>query len=502
MKPFLFRVTAFLFVTGIMFYYACNKSNLDLLPHGPTEQSYFTQESDFTKAVLGVYAKMDDLFWYNAGASSSTMPIFLLPGDDITTNEPSEEFEIFGSIQPSSARVDYFYRTWYQLIARANVVLEKISTVADGVYTTPNLKNYHEGEALFLRGYAFFMLWNYFGTSPLDTLRVTTSDQFTPSGTTGTQLLDEAIADFTQAASLLPASWDDADRGRVTQNSANGMLGKALVFRASVTNNNADYTAAIAAFDKISGASLVSNFGDNFAFDTENNSESLFEFQATQAFGFDNVWLPNDFDNAVGNMSVYWGYYDNNYALFGKSPFYATTKLLDAFDPSDPRRDITLNASDRTINKYVSRNKLDQPGVGSANNPRLLRYADVLLLKAEAILQSGGSTSDAISLINQIRTRARNMGSGTEPANYSTGETDKTTIMNWIMNERLLEFAGEGQRWLDIRRWQMEGLITLDNNFFSSNVSTLSFQSPKNLLLPIPSSEIDVNPNVAQNQGY
>lgn len=501
MKSILSKITLLTIIGCTVFYLSCNKSNLDLLPHGPTEQSYFTQESDFTKAVYGVYAKMNDLFWYNGGANNSTMPIFLLPGDDITTNE-AEEFETFGQLQPSSGRVSYFYATWYQMIARANVVLQKVAEVADGIYTTPNLKDYHKGEALFLRGYAFYNLWNYFGTSPLTTERVTTSEQFYPSSTTGTELLDQAIADFTEAASLLPASWSAGDRGRVTQNSANGMLGKALVFRASATNAAADYTAAITAFDKITGAALVAKFDDNFAFDTENNIESLFEFQATQAFGFDNVWLSNDFDNAVGNMSVYWGWYDNNYAMFGKSPFYGTTKLLNAFNAADPRLPHTINTADRTVTKYVERNKLDQPGAGSVNNPRLLRYADVLLLKAEAIIQSGGTASQAIDLINQVRTRARNMGGGTEPANYSTSQTDKNVIMGWIMNERLLELAGEGQRWPDIRRWALQGIITLDNTYFSSNTSTVSFQSPKHLLLPIPNSEIDVNPNVKQNEGY
>ena len=74
--------------------------------------------------------------------------------------------------------------------------------------------------------------------------------------------------------------------------------------------------------------------------------------------------------------------------------------------------------------------------------------------------------------------------------------------MNWIIKERLLELAGEGQRWIDLRRWQMEGVISLDNNFFSSNTTTMSFQLPKHLNLPIPNSEIDVNPNVVQNPGY
>jgi hypothetical protein len=482
---------------------SCNKSHLDLLPHGPTEQSYFTQESDFTKAVLGIYAKMNDLFWFNGGAGSSTISIFILPGDDITTNNSTEEFEQFGPLEPSSGRVNYFYATWYQLIYRANVVIQKTAEVADGIYTTPGLKAYHEGEAYFLRGFAFFYLWNYFGTSPLDTVRITSSDQFTPPGTTGTQLLDQAISDFQLASQLLPVSWDEANRGRATQNSAYGMLGKSLVFRASATNNSPDYTEAIAAFNKISGVDLTANFEDNFSVNTENNNESLFEYQSTQAFGFNNVWLSNDFDNAVGNLSVYWGFYDNNFSLFGASPYFATTKLLNAYDAADPRRDITLNPDDRTVRKYVTDNKIDQSGVGSVNNPRLLRYADVLLLKAEATLQSGGSTEAAINLINQVRTRARNMvAGGNAPANYSTAETNKTTIMNWIINERLLELAGEGQRWIDLRRWQMQGIINLDNNFFSSNTSTMSFQSPKHLNLPIPNSEVDVNPNVAQNQGY
>jgi hypothetical protein len=152
------------------------------------------------------------------------------------------------------------------------------------------------------------------------------------------------------------------------------------------------------------------------------------------------------------------------------------------------------------VRKYVQRNKLSQSGVGSANNYRILRYADALLLKAEAVLQSGGSTAEAIGYINQVRTRAR--GAGTVPANFSTAETNKTTIMNWIMNERLIELAGEGQRWFDLRRWAMQGIVTLDNNFFSSNTTTMNFQSPKHLLFPIPNGERDVNPNVPQNPGY
>ena len=162
-----------------------------------------------------------------------------------------------------------------------------------------------------------------------------------------------------------------------------------------------------------------------------------------------------------------------------------------------------MNPANRTVRKYVNRDKLAGSGVGSINNYRLLRYADVLLLKAEAVLQSGGSTTEAIGLINQVRARARAMApAGVEPAARPTSETNKTTIMNWIMTERLLELAGEGQRWPDLKRWHLQGIINLDNAFFSSNLTTVSFQIPKHLNFPIPSSEIDVNPNILQNPGY
>jgi len=508
MKIFKRLLITIVLLTGGAIINSCKKSYTNLLPHGPTELSYFTKEDDFNKAVLGVYAKMVDYFSFNAGdfvgggAGITPITCFLLPGDDITTND-DEDFEQFGSLQPSNGRLTRLYKEQYQQVARANVVLQKIAELGDNVYKTPNLKDYHKGEALFLRGYAYYNLWNFFGTSPLVTERVTSSDQFFPPSTTGTQLLDQAIADFTEAATLLPASWDAANRGRVTVNSANGMLGKCLVFRASATKAVADYTAAITAFNKIAPAvKLVKDFGDNFAFDTENNEESLFEFQASQAFGFDNVWLSNDFDNAVGQLSIFWGFYDDNFALFGASRYYVTGKVANAFNAADPRIASTFDPADRTVKKYVTRDKIGASGVGSVNNYRILRYADVLLLKAEAILQSGGSASQAIGLINQVRARARAMApAGIEPADRSTSQTDKNVIMGWIMTERLLELTGEGQRWFDIRRWALQGILTIDNAFFSSNISNMNFQL-YNLYFPIPNSERDVNPNVTQNPGY
>lgn len=484
---------------AIMIVNSCDESILDLQPNAVTEEAYFVEEIEFERAVLGIYAKMTDFYWYNGGQNSCVLPVTLLPGDDITTTG-QEEFEIFSNINPASGRLSYFYSAIYQMIARANVVIEKVIAVEDGIYVTAGRKDAHLGEALFLRAYGHYLLWNIFGTAPVRNFRVKVIAEMNPTSSSGTELLDQAITDLTEAATLLPATWDAANRGRVTKNSANGLLGKALVFKGTITGAAADHQAAITAFDKIAGASLVANFDDNHAFDTENNAESLFEYQATQAFGFDNIWLSNDFDNAVGALSVYWGFYNNNFTMFGKPRFIATQKLADMYPVGDPRKALTLNPANNNIRKYVSRDRSNQGGSSSVNNPRILRYADILILKAEALNESNGSTVEAINLLNQVRTRAR--GAGVEPANLSTGITDRAQIRQLIMNERLMELAGEGERYFDLRRWALGSKITLNNAFFNSAIPTDLAFAAKHLNFPIPTSETDRNPNITQNEGY
>ena len=485
------------FALTALVYSACDHDRLDLEPLGETEDNYFDEQIDFERAVIGIYAKLSDIYWYNGGSWSHDM--WLLPGDDLTTIG-DYAFETFGAIQPGNGDLNNYYRRAYQLMARANVLLQKIEE-EDGAYTDADLKNYHKGEALFLRGYMFFQLWNFFGTPPIITERIQSSDAINPPGSEGNQMLDQAISDLQEAASLLPGTWESANSGRVTSHSANGMLGKALVFRADVTDASADYTAAITAFNNISGRSLVANYDENFSVNHENNAESLFEFQATQP-NFDNVWLDNDFDNAVGSTSAYWGFYDNNFSLFGAQRFIATQKMLDTYGPDDSRGQFFIDDEGNFL-KYVVDDQLSQSGVGSVNNPRILRYADVLLLKAEAILKSGGSKAEAIGLINQVRARARNWGGGTEPADRDAGVTDDNTIMQWIMDERLLELAGEdAHRWLDLRRWHMGGDINLGSFDFSSVKDNFNFNPEKHILFPIPTGEVDLNPIIVQNPGY
>lgn len=500
MKPIFFSVTLLI---GLALS-ACNPDSLNVAPGTPPEASFFTAELDFEGLIRGVYAKQVEVYGYRAGGYVHA--VRHLPGDDITTTG-TNPLETFTSLQPNVGALGNYYVSLYRIIYRANTALDKINTVADGVYQTAGLKDRHRGEALFLRGLAYFWLANTFGTSPLRTERLVSLDQVTVPSVQDGQLLDQAIKDFTEAAPLLPETWDARNVGRATSNSANGMLGKSLMFRGTINKTTPDFTAAVAAFAKIKNRSLVANFADNFAADRENNTESLYEFQASQASGGDNVSLPDDFEaGGIGSISAWWGFYEpNNSLLFGNPRFIATRKLLAAFEAADPRRDITLNPTTRDMRKYWTRDqKTANPGA-SMNNARILRYADVLLLQAEAIVQSGGAVAEAIALVNQVRTRARNMvAGGTVPANLATTLT-VAQALEAIRNERLLELAGEeSHRWFDLRRWHRGGQINLASGFdFGSDQPTqFGFDVNKHLLFPIPLSETDNNPEVRQNPGY
>lgn len=493
-------------VISTIIYLACNKKALNIPPPTQNENAYFLTEMEFRTAILGVYAGLID--YYSSAnvvsGGSAELEIWTLPGDDLT-HSGSEAFEFFNGLNASDGKLNQFFKSSYILIGRANKVIEKLANAGPDVFTTPGLKNNIQGEALLLRAYAHFMLWNVFGTAPLDTIVVKSTDQFNLPSSKGTELLDQAIIDLSRAATLLPTSWDKDNKGRATANAAYGLLGKCLVHRASAKKSTADYQAAITAFDKITGVTLVANYGDNFEVAKENNAESLFEYQGgVNILGSgQNPWLANTACDCGAAGSYLQMFYDGDGTYMGGGRYLPSNKLKTIFDANDPRLPVTLNTAKTHMIKYVVNGDTRDGAVNSINNHRLLRYADVLLLKAEAVLKSGGNTATAIGLINQVRTRARTMvAGGTQPANFNTAETNVNTIMQWIMDERLRELAGEGHRWFDLRRWHMAGYITLNNSYFSSEVPSRMTFDEHFLYFPIPDGETSKNPNIVQNGGY
>ena len=404
-------------------------------------------------------------------------------------------------------------------------MLEKLQDPAiDAIYKTPGLKDANRAEMLFIRSWCNFKLWDNWKKAPLQVKRVTSQAEAVLPPSKDFELLDNAINSLEEAAPLANDSWNNLNTGRITKDACYGLLVKLYVTRACYNSKDAaDYQKAITAYGKISADRISAfagvKYGESFDYRTENNPESLFEFQASiQPSGQDNPWLDNDFGGDVGMMAAFYHYEDSHWSNYSSGVFGPSEKLKAAFNPADPRKAETIQASDWgkfgnfQLVKYINgdRGNVFDPmwGIGSNNNTRLLRLADVKLCVAEAYLATANS-GEALIQVNDIRDRARN---SVTPASDEPAALTSITMAE-IMNERFLELAGEdGHRWSDLKRWHAAGYINLatwtatDFGFpaeFDANL--FKFDISKNLLFPIPTDELDRNPLMAasgQNPGY
>jgi hypothetical protein len=545
---------------------SCRKDNLNVdFPKQPEDQ-YFNNEQKFENGIRGVYAQMTDL--YSFGGMTCIYPLYLLPSDAFTqdaggSNNSIDNFKGFNS---SDALNSAYWNLLMRLVNRANTMLD-ITEKFKSVYKTPGLKDIHQGECYFLRGYAFFKLFENYGKPPVITKRITSVDDplVYSSETAGIAALDSAILDFKKAEVLLVNKkvWDNANTGRVTYNSVEGMLVKLYSLRAAYGTTKAeDYQNAIAAFGKIDQTITTIEgvkYGDNFDGHTENNKESLFEYQAGDAPSGDLIWLDNDFGGNIGRQGACFVFFNMGGGVFWtwNQPLIPTKKLVNKFERNDPRfiecmdsvsiyskkydRDLMWfagsyktgfvfhkymrpgifnNREDHTKGlKYQPRDTYGKNGYGAAattTNPRILRFADVKLLVAEAYLETG-NPSEALKQVNDVRTRARNSSiDGT----VSAVPADLISIdRQSIMDERMRELCGEeDHRLSDMRRWQKAGWIDINTWVATQPANSVidncwdittdaanfdaSFISTKKLLFPIPQGETSSNPKVTQNAGY
>ncbi|HMF72339.1 MAG TPA: RagB/SusD family nutrient uptake outer membrane protein [Flavitalea sp.] len=535
-------------ILGTVLLSSCKKE-LDVPLTSELESTYFENENRVERGIGAIYASLQNLYGANLGTQTSSTgetlhPAWLLQGDDLTTSGTSNgAYEAFSGLSPSNGRIGQIWQKLYFTVNRANFMLSMLETPdVISVIKTPGMKNYNRGEALFLRSWANYRLWDMFRKAPLQNVRINTIDGAVLSPTKNFELLDTVIANLTEAASLLPVSWDVKNKGRIFKNSAYGLLVKCYVMRACYGqkyggNKTEDYGKAIAAFQSMTPESTIEGvpFGDNFDYRKENNAESLFEYQASWAQKEDNAFLDNNFGGESGGMGAFFHYCDSHWGNYGCGGGVVgpTPKLISMFDPADPRRDETFKkASDvNNVNgtlswlgsswsyfqgyqliKYIngSRGNIYETTwqIQSGNNPRLLRLADVKLAVAEAYLNTG-DVSNATKQVNDIRKRARfSTPNGTEaavPAAFGT------VTMQTIMDERLFELAGEEDfRWSDLKRWYAAGYINLAQwtpaDFgYPFNPNLFQFDAAKHVLFPIPSSEINSNPLMnaeGNNPGY
>jgi tetratricopeptide (TPR) repeat protein len=483
-------------------------------PNNDAVDSFWKTEQDAVEGVNAAYGSL-----LTDGTYMRSTPLLLdLKGDDTRSNSPwGSMYNVgrFNSNVSDAAIYGWAYETYYQGIYRANQVLTNVPAIS---MTDAALKNRILGEALFLRGLYLFHAVNMFKNVPLPTEIAAFYPQKTEA-----EGWAQVIADFKAAAELLPVSHPDANnKGRATKGAALGYLGKAYLFTKDFPNAKIAFKQVI----DLGVYSLVSNYRDNFTDTNENNSESLFEVQFSRsAGGVDLGW--------GGAPASGWGKTSARAITYGPRAFgwtdvQPTFTLFNEFQEEktvtntvDPRLDATMfynkpggmqlygqnfatfyagNAGDLNdlfCRKYQNSdgNYANEFDWRSGINERLLRYADVLLMYAECLNETG-DTPGAYTYIQMVRSRV-----GLPNLATAKPGMNQLQMREQIGHERFLEFPLEGHRFDDIRRWgwlqdpvKLAWLKSRDVEFNSYAAGREFF--------PIPQLEMDNNPGTIQNSGY
>lgn len=335
---------------------------------------------------------------------------------------------------------------------------------------------------------------------------------------------EQIIADLQAAKPDLAASYTGAnDIGRATSGAATTLLGKVYM-------QNRQWALASAQFAEVISSNryqLMTSYADNFRHTTENNTESIFEVQFSDA-----KLGGNDGDDATssegGQRSQFWGVPGAGFVDGEARPWVINEFLKEgtATGARDPRLSATVfynrrlfttalpvdadtlvygrgfltrfrgNARDLSRNywrKYQTDYFRTFENFDSPINHRVMRYADVLLLQAEA-LNEQGQTSNAVTLINQVRSRAT-------LAPLVAGSFTQASLRAQLMHERVTELTGEGHRWFDLNRWGLLETQAGVDQLKARDTDFNTFQLTRSRLLPIPQSEVDLA-RLQQNPGW
>lgn len=443
-------------------------------------------------------------------------------GESIGDMAAAYDLENFKTNASNELLLDY-YRAQYQGIGRCNLALTYIPDVAADDAMDERTKERLLGELYFLRAYYYFRLVRIFGDVPMPLTPLTSSSDWQQPRTAKETVYAQILSDLGNAESRLwkKSEYPSEDMGRATHGAALAMLLKVNLYVKDYEEALKWGTALLKEADEKGEYSLCPDYADNFTVEGENGPESIFEIQYMaegtsdygEGFGFTrgtfSVTLTRSRSSAFGTAG--WG--------FNKP----TQNLYDEYEADDPRRDATiLNPTDDQIDtpaqenylgcRYLSRKyamMTTEPGTDNEGNPimkevfipldkeyraplnnKQIRFADALLMYAEASLYSGQDLDKGQEALNRVRRRA--------------GLGDVTLTKQSLRHERRVELAMEGHRWFDLCRW---GIVEETMNAYKAaetaeaQAEMAAFIKGKHELLPIPAEEVRLG-GLTQNPGY
>ncbi len=513
-----------LFIVILLFgLQACTEDFLELEPKtGKAEANFYQTEEDAFLALVGVYDALSVQNWQFVPVMSDIFSDDAFKGGS-NAQDMEQWFHLEkGNMTSENSSAEDLWNRCYSGIYRANLYLQKQDNVE---WKTEGLKDRYEAEAKFLRAYFYWDLVRHYGWVPILTeVKPDIEDYKDVEQNTPDEVYTQIASDLLDAIEALPETLTSAEQGRVSKNVAKTLLARIYLYHEGFAKNVlsvGDWTDGQTVIDKTYAQNalvdvitsgeyrLLDNYEDVFAWDNENNEESIFEFQYSEKAnsGDWGGW------NINGNFSVVWlgprdpaG--DSIYSVTGWSFGVLTWSLVNEFEENDPRKAVTVYNADESLDsytkgyqntgyfnkKYIARS--DFPFVGGDPNHNWrknyidMRYADVLLMAAELFLYD--DLGKAQTYFNKVRKRA--FGDNHTPPTLTADEAG----LDLIYHERRVELAGEGHRKWDLLRRGFDYTQQMINQSFNvpngiqnaQDFEGFSFNSDSYGMFPIPATEI------------
>jgi hypothetical protein len=503
----------------------CSCDDLDVIPVGQIS------DSNFPKTDADALAVTTAIYQPNVGISTALgYAIDLTSELETNAENPNSSGALLGKMQwdPSNGYVSSTWNALYNTITRANDVIDKIGP---SEIITPALKTRLVGEAKFLRAYAYFYLVQLWGDVPL-VLHNLDGDK-TPR-TPINEVYAQIVSDLQDAGSALPVytEYADADRGRASKGAALAYLSKVYLVWGQ-TDDSADdakrrerFAESVRYADLVTGYSLEEDFLANWDINNRNGKEAIFSVQHIQgqvaASSGGNHLVHCSFYGGLSNTLFPHVYSTNYYEKDANGKVIVSSirnKWYDDFDDRDQRKrgtylkDYRINEDSVFVfdyvryRKYIDTTHIQTTATTIDVNRTVIRYAEVLLLKAEAINERDGApNAEAYEAINQVRRRAfrEPLTGASEIADLPAG-LDYSGFKARIQQERVFELTYEQNRWTDLVRWRIFVQTlkqAVEKKYIADDIGKQDVK-PYYYRFPIPKAERDIDPDrLWQNYGY
>lgn len=487
----------------ILTLFSCSEDYLEKTdPNRLVSDNFYETEEQVTQALNGIYSQLQGIVssqWqYNEFITDNTTLHFNVANRG---QGPALEAIEFWQINSNTPNITNLYNSIYGAMVNINTTLARLQEAT----FDENAVREFEGQLKFMRAYYYFHLVQYFGDVIMITEPLASPDEAWEFERQPVETVYELIlSDLDDAVSFLPTSYPDEETGRVTKGAALSLLGKVYLTRK-------EYSQAVNTLTEVTtlGYELLPDYADVFDPANKNHAEAVFsvQFQGGNELGehssFIYTFAPRESVGAVIDFPGQNGGGWNTPSL----------DMINAYEEGDLRKEVSLREGYTSLEgewvpvPYISKYHHPHTIRGRTdNNWPVIRYADVLLMLAEAINEVSGP-GDAYQYLNPVRERA-----GLEPLSGLSQEA----FQEAVMKERRVELAFENHRWFDLKRTMTPEELadfmnaygeveksqpTTDRGGIPFSAGDFRFE-PYEVLFPIPNDEILINSNLTQNPGY